>query len=158
MRVAFSRLVQSDLQMSGRRRPGFMFFRGLRMDFRGKRGGLEARRPKIAGRHRMRDDSSTDTYSLAVACGKLAHNIFEHSLMVKYLARGVGGASGPSRVRRGTPSCVVGGSPRYATLPCRVAGNRDDRPGGCAADQAGVLLDEAFVAIVASELELVLLI
>ena len=29
----FSSLIQSDLHMSGRRIPGFMFVRGLRMDF-----------------------------------------------------------------------------------------------------------------------------
>ena len=32
----FSSLIQSDLHMSGRRIPGFMFVRGLRMDFSGK--------------------------------------------------------------------------------------------------------------------------
>src|SRR5258708_576447 len=43
-------------------------------------------------------------------------------------------------------------------LPGSVASNRDDSAGGSALDKAGVLLDKAFVAVVASELELVLLI
>ena len=43
----FSSLIQSDLQMSGRRIPGFMFVRGLRMDFWGKLAARRARRPKI---------------------------------------------------------------------------------------------------------------
>lgn len=42
-------------------------------------------------------------------------------------------------------------------LPGCVAGNRDDSAGGSALDQTCVLLDKAFVAVVASELELALL-
>jgi hypothetical protein len=42
----FSRLIQSDLQMSGRRIPGLMFVRGLRMDFWGKLGGPEGPPPQ----------------------------------------------------------------------------------------------------------------
>src|SRR5262245_19556797 len=44
------------------------------------------------------------------------------------------------------------------SLPGRVAGNGDDNRGGLALDRSGVLLDEAVVAVVADEAELLVLI
>ena len=53
---------------------------------------------------------------------------------------------------------MAGGYHDVLGLPGGVAGNCEDGAGGRALDQTGVLLDKAFVAVVASELRLVLLI